>query len=127
MKHHSVRSYLVGALLAVASVSSAWAVEINGASSGDLIKIGFSRTVAARIVAYQKSHGDFQNADAVLKVKGVTQGALNRVATKLTVNGNSINAYSTPAPAAPPLSEVPDAPQDGNMNTPDSSMSPAQQ
>lgn len=116
MKHHSTRSYLVGALLAVASSSAAWALEINTATPGELIKLGFSRIVAERIVAYHKSHGDFQSSTDVLKVKGVTPTALNRAATKLTINGNSLTAQLDDQIGKPAPGVVEDAPQGGNMS-----------
>lgn len=97
MKHLPIRSYLVGALLAAASTSSAWALELNAASTVDLVNIGVSRNVAQKIVAHHKLHGDFQSTNDLLNVPGVTVKTVNRLSNKLTINGAPVGASNEAA------------------------------
>jgi hypothetical protein len=103
MKHLPIRSYLVGALLAAASTSSAWALELNAASTVDLVNIGVSRNVAQKIVAHHKLHGDFQSTNDLLNVPGVTVKTVNRLSNKLTINGAPVGASNeAPSPGVAP-------------------------
>lgn len=101
MKYLPIRSYLVGALLALACSSAAWALEINTATVSDLTASGFSLTEAQRIVAYRDLNGPFLSSQDVLKVEGVNQGLLNKQRSTLTINGGPVTTPSGTAPAIP--------------------------
>lgn len=89
MKYHPIRSHLVGALLLAVSSSAALALDINAASSVELVQAGFSKTQAERIVAYHKAHGDFRSSSDLLKVKGVTKATLQKVNDKLNSDASA--------------------------------------
>ncbi|SMF27471.1 competence protein ComEA helix-hairpin-helix repeat region [Pseudogulbenkiania subflava DSM 22618] len=100
MKYHPIRSHLVGALLLAVSSSAALALDINAASSTELVQAGFSKTQAERIVAYHKAHGDFRSPSDLLKVKGVTKATLQKVSAKLNSGASAAAGGDAAAEAA---------------------------
>lgn len=52
-------------------------VNVNATNVDGLTDLpGVNRALAARIVEYREQHGDFQNAEALLNVKGITEAKL---------------------------------------------------
>lgn len=100
MKTLPIRSYLAGALLIAVSSSAALALDINAASTVELVQAGFTKTQAERIVAYHKVHGDFRSSADLLKVKGVTKATLQKVNAKLNSNANAAARTDAAATAA---------------------------
>jgi competence protein ComEA len=61
-------------------------VNINTADVKTLEAVrGLGKTTAAAIVAYRDAHGAFTSVQDLLKVKGMTQAKLARLAPRLTV------------------------------------------
>lgn len=89
MKHPPIRSYLVSALIMVASSPTALALDINSASTAELEAAGFTRVQAHNIKAYHAAHGNFKSAADLLKVKGITRNTLTAVENKLNATANA--------------------------------------
>lgn len=100
MKYLPIRSYLVGALVLAVSSSAALALNINTASSVELVQAGFSKTQAERIVAYHKAHGDFHSSADLLNVKGVTKATLQKVSANLNSSASAAVRADTAATVA---------------------------
>lgn len=76
------------------------ALDVNDASYDELVAAGFSTADAQRIVDAQPST-TFSSSRDLLKIKGITQGDLNRVRSSLTINGEPVTTRSGTAPAIP--------------------------
>ncbi|MDN0085298.1 hypothetical protein QU487_21595, partial [Crenobacter sp. SG2305] len=64
MKHHQIRTYIIGAMLTAASGSPAWALDMNTASIKDLMDAGVSRADAQKIVSLQHEQSEFKKSAA---------------------------------------------------------------
>ncbi len=61
-------------------------ININTAQLEDLMKLpGIGRTLAIRIIAYRKKHGDFERVDDLLKVNGIGSKKLSDFKSLATV------------------------------------------
>lgn len=104
----------------------AMALDVNDASYDELVAAGFSTADAQRIVDAQPST-IFSSSRDLLKIKGITQGDLNRVRSSLTINGEPVTTRSGTAPAIPGVRAAIPAGKDaaGDTASPDKSSSRA--
>jgi comEA protein len=55
-------------------------ININTASLTELMKLnGIGEKRAADIIEYRNTHGDFENIDDIMKVKGIKQGIFSKI------------------------------------------------
>jgi comEA protein len=73
-----------------AANSSELRVNLNTATAEELTELpGIGEKVAARIVAYRKSNGDFQKVEEVMNVKGIGEKTFTKLRGHLSVEKTS--------------------------------------
>lgn len=64
-------------------------LDINTASAADLVGLpGIGPSKAEAILAYRDAHGDFSSVEELLKVSGIGQSVLDKIAPYITVRGS---------------------------------------
>ncbi|MEQ6290365.1 hypothetical protein ACFPAG_07055 [Vogesella sp. GCM10023246] len=100
------KSLLTLALLAL--TGQTMALELNTATVAELVDAGFSLADAQTI--YDATHPPsgtpvtFTSSKQLFSLPGITQGDLNRVRAKLTIDGQRVTTRSGTAPAIPGVS-----------------------
>lgn len=108
----TLKTLLVSALLCFSSWVMA-AVNVNTASVEELEKLnGIGRVKASAIVAYRTEHGPFMQLEDLLKVKGIGQATLDKIADELEFDAKAGKAEinkKAKAKQGEANAEVPDA------------------
>ena len=61
-------------------------VNINSATSTELLEVGFNSTQAPNIVDYRTSNGSFQAIEDIMNVKGIGQATFEKVKNKICIS-----------------------------------------
>lgn len=117
-----MKRFIVALLLLFAAGVALAAVNLNTASKEELEALpGIGAAKAQAIIDHRKANGPFKRVEDVMNVKGIKEGAFNKIKGEISVSGASAIAApakpalkpAAPASAAPAAAKPPSAPSPG--------------